>query len=453
MGDKIKVLAFSDSIHLPTGYSRVCKEIFSRLDNNRYDVSFWGKQTIGTPHYISYFQEFVEKNPDIIYKEALNNNAFDSVESFTKWFGEHFVRHLPMNKEVDGHDIADAHLAKEKPDIFFELLDMWMANWVLEKDFTPGKFVMYYPADGYPLPFGCHRHILKSDSAVAMSKFAKQLTEQTIIQEGGSKPVKLVDRMINPVEYIPLGVNTNIFKPLPDNVREELKNRAGVGGRFVYGMVARNQPRKTHERLFKAFSKFQKGKPDVALWLHCDPNDPQGYNLLAMSHRFGINPIFTKMPSFKWGVSDVQLNSIYNIFDAHVLSTTGEGFGIPIVEAEAAGVPNILVDYTTSRELLGEEPDIINPSIYQDVLPPNTHTDMGILVPPITLVDGSYEVERAIPSINGLVDAMEYLYDNKQEAKRMGEKANRFVQKEYDWDTIAKQWDGLFTKLVNGDDE
>lgn len=451
MGDKTKVLVFSDSTVVPTGYSRVCKEIFSRLNRNKFDVTHWGKQTFGYPHYVSYFHEFADKDLKGVYTDALNADAFSSLDSFEKWFGSHFVRQVPMNNVQDGSDIADAHLSKEKPDIFFELLDMWMADWVLNKDFTPGKFVMYYPADGYPLPFGCHRHILKADVPVAMSKFAKALTEQTLLDEyQNGEQVKLTDRLMRPVEYIPHGVNTKVYAPLPDKIREELKAKSGVGNKFVFGMVARNQPRKSHERLFKAFAKFQKGKPDVALWLHCDPRDPQGYNLQAMAQRFKINPIFTRMHSFKWGIGDMQLNEIYNIFDCHILSTTGEGFGLPIIEAASAGLPQILVDYTTSRELLGEEVNVFNPDLYQDVLPANTHTKQGILVPPITLVDGSFEVERAIPSINGLTDAMEYMYANRAEAKQMGRRARMFAAEGYDWGPITKQWEDLFERSVNG---
>ena len=88
--------------------------------------------------------------------------------------------------------------------------------------------------------------------------------------------------------------------------------------------------------------------------MHCDPRDPQGPDLIQLSINLGIdkNVRFTKMLGYDWGVPDEKLCEIYNSFDIHTLSTTGEGFGVPTLESMGCGVPNVLPDYTTSRELL-----------------------------------------------------------------------------------------------------
>ena len=55
------------------------------------------------------------------------------------------------------------------------------------------------------------------------------------------------------------------------------------------------------------------------------------------------------------GLSREQLAEIYQVSDAHVMATGGEGFGIPSAEALACGIPIILPDNSTGPELIGEE--------------------------------------------------------------------------------------------------
>ena len=45
------------------------------------------------------------------------------------------------------------------------------------------------------------------------------------------------------------------------------------------------------------------------------------------------------------------MNAVYNAMDVHLLVSMGEGFGIPILEAQAAGTPVIVGDWTSMPEL------------------------------------------------------------------------------------------------------
>jgi glycosyltransferase involved in cell wall biosynthesis len=51
------------------------------------------------------------------------------------------------------------------------------------------------------------------------------------------------------------------------------------------------------------------------------------------------------------GIPDDAVATVYNAFDVLTSVSMGEGFGIPIVEAQANGVPVIVGDWTSMSEL------------------------------------------------------------------------------------------------------
>ena len=155
------------------------------------------------------------------------------------------------------------------------------------------------------------------------------------------------------------------------------------------------------------------------------------------------------MNSYKYGVFDAVLNQIYNSFSVHAPISTGEGFGIPTLEAAAVGKPNILTDYTTSAELLDYERE--DQWFPRRLSQPNDliYAKNGVLVPPESLVMGSMNVERGIANVNKVMEALQFLYDNPSEVKKMGINSLKFARK-YDWNTIVPEWATLFEGLKHG---
>jgi glycosyltransferase involved in cell wall biosynthesis len=54
-------------------------------------------------------------------------------------------------------------------------------------------------------------------------------------------------------------------------------------------------------------------------------------------------------------LSDDQLRDAYAQADIHCMPSTGEGFGIPVIEAAWMGTPNVLSPIEVFRELMGED--------------------------------------------------------------------------------------------------
>lgn len=67
------------------------------------------------------------------------------------------------------------------------------------------------------------------------------------------------------------------------------------------------------------------------------------------------------------GIGDVTLNEIYNACDVLLFPSLYEGFGLPIVEAFASGLPVVTSDIATIREIAGNAALLCNPKDADDL--------------------------------------------------------------------------------------
>ena len=81
----------------------------------------------------------------------------------------------------------------------------------------------------------------------------------------------------------------------------------------------------------------------------------QGFiNYHEIATNLGIDKALIWPPQLEYVLSRIDaswLAEIYNGFDVFCLPTKGEGFGLPIIEAQACGVPVILTNTTSCPEL------------------------------------------------------------------------------------------------------
>jgi glycosyltransferase involved in cell wall biosynthesis len=64
-----------------------------------------------------------------------------------------------------------------------------------------------------------------------------------------------------------------------------------------------------------------------------------------------IDVLFAEQYTYLLGLPDAYLVDCYNSFDVLMMASMGEGFGIPLVEAQACGCPVITGDWTSMSEL------------------------------------------------------------------------------------------------------
>lgn len=330
-------------------------------------------------------------------------------------------------------DVFEKYIKEINPDIVGVLLDTFMVmenpnNWFLSTDLAPAKSLFYFPSDGEKFPqkpgVNCENVLRKVNQPVAMAKH-------------GQNQVKNLFGINS--KYIPHGVDCEVFKPLD---KERLKAKYNLNGKFVIGSVFRNQGRKMPDRIIKTFAEFSKGKDDVVLLLHTDPNDVAApVDLFKLIREYNVqNKVrFTGLNFFK-PFSTNQLVEIYNTFDVFYLPTSGEGFGIPIIEAMACEVPVVVTDYTTTNELVSENASGIAVPLAGDKC-----SNYDIYDGEIT---GGWGVERGLISITEAVKSLNKLYSDKELRLKFGKNGRNACLTYYDWKIILPEWEKLMENML-----
>ena len=121
-----------------------------------------------------------------------------------------------------------------------------------------------------------------------------------------------------------------------DDAHRAAKERLGYAGILLVGDVARLVPEKNQSYLLDVFANTLKSHPDAKLVLV--GRGPQEDNLKSKAESLGISHAVDFL-----GVRD-DVPEVLKALDAFVFTSTLEGLGMAVVEAQAAGVPTIASD-------------------------------------------------------------------------------------------------------------
>jgi glycosyltransferase involved in cell wall biosynthesis len=260
---------------------------------------------------------------------------------------EHGIEQLPRltNRDVLMHNVIEAHMRHVKADVCITFLDAWAL-----KPNVYGKlnWCAWAPIDSTPMKPWNKDTLPYARWIWAMSKHGLGEMEKA---GWGAKTM-----------YVPLATDTGVFKPIN---REEARRRLGekwkrdLTGKFFVVMNSANKgspSRKGFYEALKAFTEFSKDRDDALLYLHTDMLGLDGGEEIAtILELVGCDPkkiLFPPQYDYQMALlTDNYLNHVYNAADVFLSTSHGEGFGIPIIEAQAAGCPVILTDCTAMTEL------------------------------------------------------------------------------------------------------
>lgn len=191
-----------------------------------------------------------------------------------------------------------------------------------------------------------HRHVnhwLQSLSLAAGIMTNSDYTKQCIMRKTGISPER--------IHAIHLGVDHKVFQPLNPDRRNLFLTRHGLKQDKRYLLyVGSEQPRKNFKAALRILHDVSSVHPDVALikiGTHQCPEE-RGANI-EEARRLGVLESLHILE----GLGDDEVAMAYNASCVLLFPSLNEGFGLPLLEAMACGLPVVASRSTSVPEVLG----------------------------------------------------------------------------------------------------
>jgi glycosyltransferase involved in cell wall biosynthesis len=261
------------------------------------------------------------------------------------------IRMYYPDEDVLGLSKIRPAVADFQPDLIYMTADAGTAL-VLAASTPQMPCLMYIPIEGEPIGNKDWRGLIQSLPVVTCSAYGAKIIKRDAGRD---------------VPYIYHGVDHDVFKV--NGNREEVRKRLGWTDKFVITAVSTNVRRKQLPRLIEAVSILRQRYhiKDIVLYLHTVPFQGywlEGHNLPEVAEHFGVEDIVVfnqEMQKRNDSIPEVSyekdgqwrpgLVDLYNASDLLVNPSQVEGFGMPIAEAMACGVPVLVTKYAAGWEI------------------------------------------------------------------------------------------------------
>jgi len=316
-----KILLITDDIRLPSGVGNIGKEI-----------------VIGTAHRYNWVCIGAAINhPDVGKRFDLSQDTNQNAK-----IEDASVMIYPNNGYGDAN-LLRTLITLEKPDAIMMITDPRYFVWLfqIENEIRKKIPIIYLNIwDDLPAPYYNKAFYESCDALLGISKQTVNINKLVLDTKAKNKII----------EYVPHGLNTEIFYPIIDKETnkeyQDFKKNVfkDKDYEFMVFFNSRNIRRKQIPDTILAYNLFVESltpeqKEKVVLVLHTDLVSEHGTDLQAVIETLipkDHNIIFTP------GKLDVKaLNYLYNMADVQILLTSNEGWGLSLTEALLTGTPII----------------------------------------------------------------------------------------------------------------
>jgi len=277
-----------------------------------------------------------------------------------------YVRIYPYNGYGDSRLIRQL-IEIEKPDAILHFTDprYWIWLYQMEHELRQKMPILYYNIwDDLPFPMYNKEYYMSCDSLFSISKQTYNINKNVLGPENSRH-----------LAYIPHGINTKRYHPLPADDEKMLETRKRLFGDaevdYVVFYNSRNIRRKQTSDIIYAFNVFMsKLTPEqrerVRLVLHTQPVDDNGTDLPRVIR--DVTPDIEKYVVFSPNRTEYEyLNHLYNIADVTINMSSNEGFGLGTCESIISGTP-IIVNVTGGLQdqcgFMDDEGNYLDPEIH-----------------------------------------------------------------------------------------
>ena len=263
----------------------------------------------------------------------------------------------------------------EKPDIYIGAQDFWGVDYSINKSwFNKINSVIWTTLDSLPLLSTAVSEAPKIKNFWVWSDFAEKEMHRI-----GHKHVKTVHG----------AVEVSDFKILSSEQKRSLRSKNNIENEtYVIGFVFRNQLRKSVPNLLQGFKILKDSNPNLKTKLLLHTNWQEGWNIQKICGESGVDikDILTtyvckacrgyEVKNFSgneitcsscktensctttgttFGISEKQLNEVYNMMDVYCHPFTSGGQEIPIQEAKLTGLITLVTNYSCGEDMCQPE--------------------------------------------------------------------------------------------------
>lgn len=372
-----KIMIIGEIATLPTGFGQQCYYLAAGLTQKGYNVTVVGSSYVG-------LNIKRQKIPGVLQLEC----PYSDINLYNKY------------------------IKKIKPDVVICLLPIFVYDELFKVQSLALNcpFFLWIAWEGTNIPARIKDKFknIESFELVHLNKYAQTLWKEITETE-------------SPV--IPHCVDLNIFKPAKDKLKARKKLSQRIKqylpeNKPLILVVDRNNWRKNLDLCIDVARRLKEENTDFTLLFHCTQTDKTGANLPSIAAMMNVADV-VKFTGFEWtdDFTREEVALLYQASDFRLSCSSGEGFGIPSIEALACGCVNVTPSNTAFKGVLGEE------FIIQDI---------GIK----TISDTLWSV----PNVKGIVDRIKDLIEDQIEYRRLQELSIERA-KEFEVHKVIDQWD------------
>ena len=423
----------AESSTVLSGFGNYTRELLTRLYNT-------GKYEIAE---LSCYRtsKTIKKEPWKVYPVAVDNTNQKLYTQYASSATNQF-----------GHWRFELALLDFKPDIVFDIRDFWYFGFEEVSPLRPFYYWLIAPTyDSTPQRL----ETLSSFKNADMVAFHTDWARNDLLSYNTHNNFN-----IGPV--VNDSVDTKIFKPITTSKKFNRAQHNIPQDAFIIGSVMRNQKRKLIYDLFKIIKNTIVSNPNknIILYLHTSYPETSGWELpsLLLEHDILHHVYFTykcagckhhfssifrdavcvcpkcktkkaKLANTSDGLSPEDMNKIYNLFDIYVQYAICEGFGIPQVEAAAAGIPVITVNHGAMAEV-------------------GSNVGGKLVDLQIEFRELETNADRVFPNNNHCQTLIQEFIDmTPNELINKSKQTRSFLVENYSWDKTAKIFEEIFDNI------
>jgi glycosyltransferase involved in cell wall biosynthesis len=306
--------------------------------------------------------------------------------------------HLARNASY-GDFYLDKVISEYKPDVFFGVQDFWGVDFAVDRPwFSKVNSVIWTTLDSLPLYKAAVEKAAKIKNYWVWASFAEN---------------EMKKLGYNHVKTVPGTFDSSKFFKLPLHVKKDLRKKFGLQeDAFVVGFVFRNQLRKSVHQLIEGYKIWKTQHPEIKnTYLLLHTHFAEGWPITEIAEEYGVNhkeilttyicrnckeyqvktyddrpvpfemngnimkldgrgqPVPVKIETqdkdcpycraqkaqittnVSFGVTEEQLNEVYNLMDVYIHPITSGGLEIPAIEAKFAEIPSAVTNYSCGEDL------------------------------------------------------------------------------------------------------